>query len=175
MHKSILVIAILILIPLSARFHDWDNGMTNEYNGAIALIRQNKTPLAIQALTKLAENGNSAAQFRLGAIYEYGFGVEPDIYQSQKWYRMSANSGYAPSRLRLTIICKEVAKGLPILFKEAERGNAGAQHSLAIIYKYGLGVPEDEKLSRMWYSKVAATQLKEKLLTRDKAGQLVTH
>ncbi|KAF0188956.1 MAG: hypothetical protein FD168_1175 [Desulfobulbaceae bacterium] len=149
--------------------------MTKEYNYAMALIHQNNYPLGIHTLTKIGEKGDAAAQFQLGIMYEYGFGVSPDIYQSQTWYRASAESGYLPAKQRLTVISQEFSKGLPALRESAERGDIGAQHSLAIMYKYGLGVPEDEKQSLFWYRKCTITQLKVSNRARKKNRRKIAH
>lgn len=171
MRTHVLVIAILALTILSASFHDWDNGMTKEYNYAMALIHQSKYSLGVPILIKIGEKGDAAAQFQLGIMYEYGFGVSPDIYQSQTWYRASAESGYLPAKQRLTVISQEFSKGLPALFESAERGDIGAQHSLAIMYKYGLGVPEDERQSQEWYRKCLTTQLKIRINSQAKKNR----
>lgn len=43
----------------------------------------------VTAIIKLAESGNSLAQYRLGEIYENGIGVRADKGLSNKWYKKS--------------------------------------------------------------------------------------
>ncbi|MCW8957341.1 MAG: hypothetical protein OQL09_10695, partial [Gammaproteobacteria bacterium] len=53
---------------------------------------------------KLARNGNSLAQFKLGSMYETGQGVEKDEKQAREWYQKSAAKGHQAARDRLTFM-----------------------------------------------------------------------
>jgi len=60
---------------------------------------------------KGAEQGDAAAQFSLGSMYNEGKGVSQDYSEAIKWYR-----------------------------KAAEQGNAAAQFSLGSMYETGQGI-----------------------------------
>ena len=45
-----------------------------------------------------AERGDSLALYTLGACYEDGSGVEPDIEQACYWYRRAAENGFEAAR-----------------------------------------------------------------------------
>ena len=57
----------------------------------------------------------------MGAMYEKGQGVPQDYKEAVKWYRLSAEQGYAD-----------------------------AQYNLGQIYRRGEGVPRDYVLAHMW-------------------------
>ena len=42
----------------------------------------------------LAEQGNSRAQFFMGFMYDFGYGVQEDDIEAVKWYRLAAEKGY---------------------------------------------------------------------------------
>ena len=71
-----------------------------------------------------AEQGNAAAQFNLGVMYENGQGVRQDYAQAVQWYR-----------------------------KASEQGDAQAQFNLGGMYAEGRGVRQDLALAQEWYGK----------------------
>ncbi|HFA6157700.1 TPA: sel1 repeat family protein [Neisseria gonorrhoeae] len=75
-----------------------------------------------------AEQGNAAAQFNLGVMYENGQGVRQDYVQAVQWYR-----------------------------KASEQGDAQAQYNLGLMYydMYydGRGVRQDLALAQQWLGK----------------------
>ena len=77
---------------------------------------------ALAEFTPLAKAGDALAQYNLGKMYRFGYGVEKDDAEAMKWYRLAA-----------------------------EAGNAEAQISLGEMYKYGNGVPRDKAEAVKWY------------------------
>ncbi|ENW6316992.1 sel1 repeat family protein [Neisseria gonorrhoeae] len=71
-----------------------------------------------------AEQGNAAAQFNLGVMYENGQGVRQDYVQAVQWYR-----------------------------KASEQGDAQAQYNLGLMYYDGRGVRQDLALVQQWLGK----------------------
>ncbi|WP_455512162.1 tetratricopeptide repeat protein [Neisseria lactamica] len=71
-----------------------------------------------------AAQGNAAAQFNLGVMYENGQGVRQDYVQAVQWYR-----------------------------KASEQGDAQAQFNLGVMYAEGRGVRQDLALAQEWYGK----------------------
>ncbi len=76
----------------------------------------------------VAENGDANAQYNLGVMYSYGYGILESDAEAVKWYRLAA-----------------------------EQGNANAQFSLGVMYSNGEGVPQNNTRAYVWFS-VAATQ-----------------
>ena len=77
----------------------------------------------LESTRKLAEQGDSSAQFSLGWFYYYGYVVPKDYKEAVKWYR-----------------------------KSAEQGNVEAQRWLGACYCYGKGVPKDYVFAYMWFN-----------------------
>ena len=81
-------------------------------------------PDRIAEIRRLAEQGDTEAQGRLGAIYAYsqGVGVPQDDAEAVRWFRLAA-----------------------------DQGQADAQFLLGAMYANGEGVPKDEAEAARWY------------------------
>ena len=53
---------------------------------------------AFEKWKPLAEQGDAEAQFHLGEKYDTGLGVTQDDKEAVKWYRLSAEQGYAKAQ-----------------------------------------------------------------------------
>ena len=49
----------------------------------------------VEELHSRAEQGNAAAQYNLGVMYDNGEGVPQDYAEAAKWYRLAAEQGEA--------------------------------------------------------------------------------
>ena len=97
---------------------------------AIALVFALTLPAwadGISGIRKLAEQGDAQAQFALGTMYRDGQGVEKDLAETIKWWKMAA-----------------------------ELGSIDAQFALGNIYSGGFGVERDYVQSYMWFDITAA-------------------
>lgn len=79
---------------------------------------------AFVATKKLAEQGNSAAQFDIGLFYHKGIEVGQDDAKAAEWYLKAANQGHAY-----------------------------AQNNLGHIYAKGLGVQQDIAAAKEWFGR----------------------
>ena len=105
-----------------------------------------------ESIRKLAEQGDSDAQFKLGCCYYYRQGVPKNYKEAVKWYRRSA-----------------------------EQGNGDAQLSLGISYFKGEGIARDYVLAYMWFNLSLAEDNKaeakeildalEPIMTREQIGK----
>jgi len=73
---------------------------------------------AIEIWRPLADSGNAAAQFRLGAMYIEGRGVERDDAEAVKWFRRAAEQGDPMAQFNLGA---SYAEGTGVAKDEAER------------------------------------------------------
>jgi TPR repeat protein len=76
---------------------------------------------------KRADQGDSAAQRALGALYMNGEGVSRDYANGLKWISRAAAQGYSTAQL-----------------------------DLGTIYQNGLGVPQDYVIAHMWFNLASA-------------------
>ena len=146
--------AMFALSP-SARADAFDNAMTAYTRGDY------KTVLAI--LRPLAEKGDSASQYQLGAMYRFGKGVKKSNSQAVEWYRKSAAQGNSDAQNNLGVM-HELGAGVPKSFstaarwygKAADKGDPLAMGNLGVLYLKGLGVKQDAARARELFVNGAA-------------------
>ena len=149
------------------------NGVTESYIEAIKWYdksakqgntrAQSYLPNVFQKLKELAEIGYSGSQCNLGYCYEYGLGVEKNIYQAVYWYKKSAEQGDDVAQCNLGSCYKNgvgVDKDYNEAFywfkKSADQGNSRAQFYVGYYYANGLGYLEkDYSKAVYWYKKSA--------------------
>ena len=68
---------------------------------AKAAIRVRDFSLALNLLEPLAETGDPAAQFQLGALYRCGCGVERDDKQAFDWFEKAAEKNFTRAQFNL--------------------------------------------------------------------------
>jgi len=121
--RCLIMCALLLAVPLSAAAAD-------DYGSGLAAFTKGEYGKARQVFQRLADQGNSDAQLKLGLMYHYGLGVKENDAVAYGWVR-----------------------------KAAEQANADAQYQLANMYVYGFGVPKSESdpdlQAVQWYFKAA--------------------
>ncbi|MCF6343788.1 MAG: peptidoglycan-binding protein, partial [Devosiaceae bacterium] len=108
---------------------------------ALELPNEKIGPLALR---EAAANGDSRAQFEVGAIYGEGKALTQDFASAAIWFERAAANGFAPASLRLGGLY-ESGKGVEKnyeqaklwYFRSAEAGNRMAMHNLASLYAGG--------------------------------------
>jgi TPR repeat protein len=114
-------------------------------------------------LVHKAEAGDVEAQFFLGASFAGGMeGFPKDYEQAIKWYRKSAELGYAKAQVALGLCYKEgqgvlgdYKEAVKWFMKSAEQGDAEGQCFLGYSYAIGEGVPQDIDEAVKWWTKAA--------------------
>jgi len=124
------------------------------------LLAQSPPPSA--EVRKAAEQGDGAAQFKMGNAYRLGLGVTKDAAEALEWYRKAAEQGEPNAQLSLGFMYESgqgVAQDYPGAVRwyrlAAEQGNASAQFDLGLMYAHGRGVAQDYPEAVRWYRKAA--------------------
>ena len=122
---------------------------------------------SIEKTEKLANQGDPEAQFQLGKIFQDADGVEENLAEAEKWYRLAAEQGHAVAQCNLGEIYykgrgiePDYEEALRWLHLAAEQGNPAAQYHLGYIYDnlYSWdGEEDDEVVAAQWY-RLAADQ-----------------
>jgi TPR repeat protein len=100
---------------------------------------------AVRWYRKAAEQGLTAAQQILGAMYDVGKGTQKNAGEAVHWYREAAESGD------------------PI-----------AQYILGVMYQTGDGVPQDYVQAYVWLDRAARQELEQARRSRDAAAAAMT-
>jgi uncharacterized protein len=140
---------------------------------------------AHKIFSKYAKLGFAKAQYFLGAMHFNGDGVVENIKEATKWWKLAAEQGNADAQKLLDQLQKEKGKqkrgstaigtveelknakdayirkdyktAYKLLLPLAEQGEVVAQYRLGVMYRKGLGVPQDDKEAIKWY-RLAAEQ-----------------
>ena len=94
--------------------------------GSMLYYGEDQLPQAIDWFRKAAAQGYAPAEFQMGQLYDFGFGVTADAEQSFVWYR-----------------------------KAAEHGSAAAQRAVGDFYRRGRGVIANPAEAVRWYRRAA--------------------
>jgi V8-like Glu-specific endopeptidase len=97
-----------------------------ELDDAVAAAHRGEYAIALRRLSPLAEKGDARAEFNIGFMHAYGWGVPRDPAEAITWYRRAAD------------------QGLQV-----------AQHFLGLAYVNGEGVRPDDAEAARWFTRAA--------------------
>ena len=126
----------LLLVTMQAFAGPFEDGVAAYDRGQFAA--------ALKLWLPLAQQGDAAAQFNVGVLYEKGAGVAQDYAEAARWY-----------------------------LKAARQGDPDAQYDVAVMYERGTGVAQDLETARKWYGMVIANPQTggASLATKERARQ----
>ena len=109
---------------------------------------------AYDALRRMAEEGDAAAQYRLGQVFERAEGVIQNLADAVHWYRLAAEQGHTPAQARLGLIyfvdppapASLTADG----FERLSKGEVRAGSMLEKLFPHGFAVTKDLAEAAKW-------------------------
>lgn len=102
-----------------------------------------------------ARQGDSEAQYNVGAMYQNGRGVTASRDKAIEWYGMAAEQGNSKAVSRLGLM-KANQASFESELQQAEQGNAGSQYNIGNMYTKGNGTNMDVAQAVIWYEKAAS-------------------
>lgn len=117
---------------------------------------------------KLAQKGNAEAQFKVGEMYESGFGVEKDLKEAKSWVSKAASKGHETAGYKL--LYWDIEKNgltnankinVGSLKAKAKQGNAQAAYYLGKMYSRGIGFKRNSSSAAKWLNKAALSGVAE--------------
>jgi len=112
---------------------------------------------AVQWYKLAAEQGNTSALVILGAMFEFGQGIEEDLTEALKWYKLAAAKNNLDAQYQLAQIYRyrrnfsqDFAEAARWYKLAAEQGHADSQFNIGMMYWDGKGVLQDYLLAYMW-------------------------
>ena len=134
-----------------------------QLDDGVAAARRGDYATAMRFWRPLTDQGNAAAQYNIGVLYELGQGVLQDYAQALVWFRKAAvqENAFAQAALGEMYadgwgVPKDYAQAAAWYRKAADQGHLAAQNNLGVIYRDGEGVPQDYAQALMWFRKAAA-------------------
>ncbi len=111
---------------------------------------------------KMAERGNAEAEYKVGEMYETGFGVNKDMNAAKNWITKSANQGNEAAGFKLLYwdmqkngINAANKAQVETLQLKAKEGNAQAQYYVGKMHANGVGVAKNHNKAISWLNKAA--------------------
>jgi len=110
-------------------------------------LQYNQYQTALSEFTTLAEQGNIAALYYLGHMYQEGLGVPINLATAYGYYKRADDAYYLPAAAPLGALLLKGGPGVPasipnaihLLKKAALSGSASAAYELGMIHLNGLG------------------------------------
>lgn len=109
---------------------------------------------------KLAEKGNAEAQFKVGEMYETGFGVKKSMKEAEIWILKAAAQGHETAGFKLLYwdMKKNGNKGdnkakYRALLNKAESGEGQAMYYVGKMYANGVGTRRNYDKALDWLNK----------------------
>ncbi len=132
--------------------------------GAMLYYGTSDTAQAIDWLRKAAAEGHAPAEFQMGQLHDFGFGVVGDDVQALAWYRKAAEHGSAAGQRAVGDFYQK-GRGVAVDAAEAARwyrraadgDDIRAQYQLGQMYFDGVGVTRDYASAYVWFA-LAASQ-----------------
>jgi len=132
--------------------------------GAMLYYGSDDTPQAIEWVRKAAAQKHAPAEFHMGQLYDFGFGVTQSDGDALAWYQRAAEHGHAAAQRTLGDFYRK-GRAVPANAAEAARwyrraadaDDLRAQYQLGDFYFAGTGVPRDYASAYLWFS-LAASQ-----------------
>ena len=126
---------------------------------------EQSTVEAVKWYLKAAMQGLVDAQCSMGFVYSHGYGVPRDNAMAIYWYEKAAMQGndYAQSHsadmfLRGIGTPRDYGKAYALYKILANKGDANAMYNLGLVYEFGKGVVQSNRLARYWYKKTLALE-----------------
>src|SRR5438477_838335 len=128
---------------------EWWLKDNNRKHGFDATLRQ---------IRSAADQGNREAQYKLGQLYDQGFGLPKNQSEAVSWYRKAAGQGLVAAQHDLGVsytfalgVEQNYAEALKWYQKAADQGLAQSQNNLGNAYLKGRGVSTNVAEAIRWY------------------------
>ena len=130
--------------------------------GSILYYSADDTAQSIDWFRKAAAQQYPPAEFQMGQLYDFGFGVAQNDGEALSWYRKAADHGHAAAQ-RVVGDFYQKGRGVAADALEASRwyrraadgDDIRAQYQLGQLYFDGTGVPRDYAAAYLWFSLAA--------------------
>jgi uncharacterized protein len=131
----------------------------DDYAKGIEAFEARRFHEARKVFLALANAGDARAQYRIGAMYDFGIGGAADHATAFEWYRKSAAGDNADAQYALgehLMTARDQhsnpAEAIDWYRKAAAHGHLSALLLLAICYRDGTGVPPDVVMAHVYAS-----------------------
>ncbi len=115
-----------------------------------------------QAKKQAADEGDVEAIYHVGVFYLTGLGVDRDVFEALRYFRLAASMGHSGAMFTLGAIYergndvdRDAREAIMWYRKAADLGCTWSMCNLAVMYEAGDGVPIDSTEAVRWYHRAA--------------------
>lgn len=124
--------------------------------------------------------GDAEAQYRMGMMARFGWGLDRDAEAAARWLRKAADQGHAQAQAELGTmyrlgrgVAQDSQEAARLLTRAATAGVGIAQLSIGRMYRDGAGVPRSLVEAYAWFTAAGANNVMDGLAYRAEiAGQM---
>jgi hypothetical protein len=117
---------------------------------------------AVSWFRAAAAQSYAPAEFQMGQLYDFGFGVAQDDAQALEWYRRAASHGSAAAQRTVgdfyrqgRVVAADATEAARWYRRAADGDDIRAQYQLGQMYFDGTGVARDYVSAYVWFAVVA--------------------
>jgi TPR repeat protein len=132
--------------------------------GSFLYYSAGDTAGAVDWFRKAATRGYPPAEFQMGQLYDFGFGVGQSDRDALTWYRKAAEHGLFPAQRTVgdfyqkgRVVTADPSEAARWYQRAADGDDIRAQYQLGQLYLDGIGVTRDYAAAYLWFS-LAASQ-----------------
>ena len=131
--------------------------------GSFLYYSADDTAQAVDWFRKAAERQHPPAEFQMGQLYDFGFGVAQNDGEALAWYRRAAGHGSAPAQRAVgdfyqkgrAVTAADPSEAARWYERAANGDDIRAQYQLGQLYFDGTGVGRDYASAYFWFSLAA--------------------
>jgi TPR repeat protein len=136
---------------------------------------------AVALYSPRAEVGDAEAQYRMGLMARFGWGIEKDPAAAVRWLQRAAEQNHPQAQAELGTMFR-LGRGVPENPQEAARwlsaaaanGVGIAQLAIGRMYRDGIGVPRDLVEAYAWFSAAGANSVMDGFAYRDEIARAMS-
>jgi len=159
MNKAFLAIALALVVGLGAATSTVAALNEDKLKAALSAYDSEKFEQALPDLKAASESGSVEAQYRLGMMYRFAWGVEKDFGTAREHFQSAADKEHPEAQSELAKMFKD-GRGMDRdyvaaaqWFEKAAMQHQGvSQLNLARFYRSGKGVEKSSPHAWAWFS-----------------------
>jgi uncharacterized protein len=131
--------------------------------GSLLYYGSEETAQAVEWFRKAATRNYAPAEFQMGQLYDFGFGVPKNEKRALEWYVRAAQHGSAPAARAVGEFYRrgrgvraDTVRAFRWYRQAADGDDLRAQYQLAQMYFDGTGIARDYVAAYVWFDVAAA-------------------
>ena len=120
---------------------------------------EKETRKSFEIFQKLADMGDSDAQYQVAIMFRDGVGTQINYYSMEKYLLMASDNGHVGAITLLAdtyvngyVLPKNETNAFNLYLRGAMLGNSQCMYQVATMLELGIGTPKNSELSKKWFN-----------------------